>query len=61
MRRKLFLPAYLLINTGKLLERSFSKRMGVTGLNMFIGGVTVFSFMMSIKRLKAAKNENFDI
>ena len=53
------MPAYLLINTGKLLEKSFSKRMGVTGLSMFIGGVSVFSFMMSLKRLKAAKGENF--
>jgi len=61
MRRKLFLPAYFILNTGKILEHSFSKRMSVAGLNFFIGGFTVFSLLTSMKRLKAAKKENFDV
>jgi len=37
MKRKIFLPSYFLMNTGKVLEWSFAKRMSVVGLNMFIG------------------------
>ena len=40
MKRKLFLPAYFLMNTGKVLELSFKNRMSIVGLNVFIGLVT---------------------
>ena len=59
MRRKLFLPAYFVMNTGKVLEWSFSKRMNVVGLNMFLGTLGIAFFGVNLKRLKAVKGERF--
>ena len=61
MKRKLFLPAYLIMNTGKVLESSFTRRMNVVGLNMFIGTLSGFLLTTNLKRLKAVKGENFDL
>jgi len=51
MKRKLFLPAYFLMNTGKVLELSFKNRMSIVGLNVFIGLVTGINLISNFKRL----------
>ena len=47
------------MNTGKVLEWSFSKRMNVVGLNMFLGTLGIAFFGVNLKRLKAVKGERF--